>query len=62
VYTEDIEAFVARAGAPSPALVERAMSALAVATAPTSELAQLWQDDSADWTEAISKLRTALEG
>ncbi|MFG6474921.1 DUF4259 domain-containing protein [Microbacterium sp. P06] len=61
-YTADVAAFAMRAGAPGGDVVELAVRALAEATDPEGELAELWEDDPEEWDAANAKLRTALEG
>lgn len=60
-YTEEVEAFVRRAGCPNQDVVLLALAALTAATGPGSELAQQW-DSAGDtgWDEAIEHLRSAL--
>ena len=60
-YTEAIDQFVGGAPAPSPELVELALSGLAAATRPTSELTELWAEaDARDWEQAIARIEAAL--
>ncbi len=62
-YTEDVVAFVARAGTPPEDLAELAVAAIEAAAASNSELAELWDEsDPADWRASISRLTEALRG
>lgn len=60
-YTEEVEAFVSRAGQPDPDLVLLALAAVTAATGPGSELAAQWASaGDTGWSEAIDDLRNAL--
>ena len=59
-YTTSVEAFVKRVGAPNPALVTLAARALDKSTRPSSDLAELWEDDEA-WQAAVEKLAAMLK-
>jgi hypothetical protein len=62
-YTEAVGPFVGRAGTPPDFLVELAVAALALATGPTSELTELWDETGSDeWREANTKIEGALRG
>jgi len=55
--------FVARVGPPPTALRPLAFSALAAATSPVTELAELWMEGgSADWDTANAQLEAFLGG
>lgn len=60
-YTEEVAAFVDRVGVPPEDLVGLALSALAVAAGPESELSELW-DGSDEWRAANERLVAALRG
>ncbi len=58
---EDIAAFVTRAGAPSAELVQLALAGLTAATAPDTELSDLWvESGETEWTEANALIAAAL--
>ena len=60
-YTESVEGFVARARKPSNRLVKAAERALAIATSPDGELAELWAEgDAHEWHDANARLVSAL--
>lgn len=59
-YTESVDAFVARVGAPESALVDEAVRIVTV-LASSGELAQEWaESDPDEWREATSRLLAAL--
>jgi hypothetical protein len=58
-YTEEVVAFVKRAGAPPAELVGLAVAALTAATGPTSGLTELWEDPD-EWRAANSRIEAAL--
>jgi hypothetical protein len=60
-YTESVEGFVARARKPSSRLVKAAERAVAIATSPDGELAELWAEgDAREWHDANTRLASAL--
>lgn len=60
-YTEEVEAFIGRAGRPSEETVALALAALAAAGGAGSELAAEWADaGDTGWVEAMDELRAAL--
>lgn len=62
-YTESVEEFVRRARRPSGRLATAAARAVAAASAPDSELADIWLDDHAhEWHAANARLLSALRG
>jgi len=61
-WTEAVDAYVGRAGTPPDFLVELAVSALALATGPTSELTELWAEDPDEWRAANGRIEAALRG
>jgi hypothetical protein len=60
-YTVTVEAYVKRVGTPSQKLVTLASRALDKSTRPSSDLAELWEDDEA-WAAAVDRLSDVLEG
>jgi len=59
-YTLTVEAYVKRVGQPSPELISLAARALDKSTRPSSDLAELWEDDEA-WADAVEKLAEVLD-
>ncbi len=60
-YTEEVTAFVRRAGRPDDEVVALAVAALSVATCTDSVLAATWaQAGNGGWSESVVELRSAL--
>jgi hypothetical protein len=61
VFSDEVVLFLARVPRPSAEVVALAVSAIAVATSPEGELAELWEGDPG-WLAENEQLITALTG
>jgi hypothetical protein len=62
-YTQSVEAFISRVGAPPADLVGKAKQALTAAESPDGELSQLWEESGiGDWAAENARLMAALGG
>jgi hypothetical protein len=60
-YTESVTSFVERRPDAPLGIIPVALSALAIATSPKGELAELWSESGTEeWTRAIVRLRESL--